>query len=324
MQRLQGIAVSPGVAIGEALVMDTEGFRIPRRFVSRDAVDDELERLEQGHRRRRRRNSSQSRHRGQGIGRAIRRHLRRAPANADRPEAAVGVGQHDSRSALSRRNTPSAARCAATLKVFPRLSGGTFAERASDIFDIEKRLLAKFAGPAPRGAFAAHFAGRDPGARSHAQRNRQFRSQICPRFCHRSRRPRQPHGDRGRRHGNSRRRRHRAVSDRRFRRRPGHYRRPSGRRDSAARRRNGRPLSARSRSSSAVTGAAGWKRCAICRRKPPTACGSNLLGNIEFPYEVDHCVERGADGIGFIAPSFFTSRPRSSPPRKRISKPIRA
>ena len=46
MQRLQGIAVSPGVAIGEALVMDIEGFRIPRRFVSRDAVDDELERLE--------------------------------------------------------------------------------------------------------------------------------------------------------------------------------------------------------------------------------------------------------------------------------------
>ena len=45
MQRLQGIAVSPGVAIGEALVMDSEGFRIPRRFVARDAVDDELERL---------------------------------------------------------------------------------------------------------------------------------------------------------------------------------------------------------------------------------------------------------------------------------------
>ncbi|MEX2138375.1 MAG: phosphoenolpyruvate-utilizing N-terminal domain-containing protein, partial [Pirellulales bacterium] len=45
MQKLQGIAVSPGVAIGEAMVVDTEGFRIPRRFVSRDAVEDELERL---------------------------------------------------------------------------------------------------------------------------------------------------------------------------------------------------------------------------------------------------------------------------------------
>jgi phosphotransferase system enzyme I (PtsI) len=45
MRKLQGIAVSPGVAIGEALVMDNEGFRIPRRFVARDAVDDELQRL---------------------------------------------------------------------------------------------------------------------------------------------------------------------------------------------------------------------------------------------------------------------------------------
>jgi len=47
MQKLQGIAVSPGVVIGEALVYDDEGFRIPRRFVARDAVDSELERLGQ-------------------------------------------------------------------------------------------------------------------------------------------------------------------------------------------------------------------------------------------------------------------------------------
>jgi len=45
MLKLQGIAVSPGVTIGEALVLDTEGFRIPRRFVARSAVDTELERL---------------------------------------------------------------------------------------------------------------------------------------------------------------------------------------------------------------------------------------------------------------------------------------
>ena len=47
MERLQGIAVSPGVAIGEALVMDHEGFRIPRRFLPRDAVEDELDRLDE-------------------------------------------------------------------------------------------------------------------------------------------------------------------------------------------------------------------------------------------------------------------------------------
>ena len=45
MQTLRGIAVSPGVATGEALIIDHEGFRIPRHFVTHDAVDDELQRL---------------------------------------------------------------------------------------------------------------------------------------------------------------------------------------------------------------------------------------------------------------------------------------
>ena len=45
MRTLQGIAVSPGVAIGEALIVDNEGFRIPRRLVMRDAVEDEVRRL---------------------------------------------------------------------------------------------------------------------------------------------------------------------------------------------------------------------------------------------------------------------------------------
>lgn len=46
MRELRGIAVSPGVAVGEALVMDVEGFSIPRRVIPPDAVPGELERLE--------------------------------------------------------------------------------------------------------------------------------------------------------------------------------------------------------------------------------------------------------------------------------------
>lgn len=45
MLKLEGIAVSPGVAVGKALVLSTEGFRIPRRFVTRDSVQSELQRL---------------------------------------------------------------------------------------------------------------------------------------------------------------------------------------------------------------------------------------------------------------------------------------
>ena len=40
-----GIAVSPGVVTGPALVLGSENFRIPRKFVSRDAVDAELQRF---------------------------------------------------------------------------------------------------------------------------------------------------------------------------------------------------------------------------------------------------------------------------------------
>src|SRR3954453_8427781 len=45
MEIKRGIAVSPGVAIGPALVVDTEGFRIPRRSVARAEVADEITRL---------------------------------------------------------------------------------------------------------------------------------------------------------------------------------------------------------------------------------------------------------------------------------------
>ena len=45
MQIFEGIAVSPGVAIGEAIVIDNEGFRIPRQSISPSAVDAELARL---------------------------------------------------------------------------------------------------------------------------------------------------------------------------------------------------------------------------------------------------------------------------------------
>jgi phosphotransferase system enzyme I (PtsI) len=45
MEIKRGIAVSAGVAIGPALVLDTEGFRIPRRSVRRQEVGGELERL---------------------------------------------------------------------------------------------------------------------------------------------------------------------------------------------------------------------------------------------------------------------------------------
>jgi phosphoenolpyruvate-protein phosphotransferase (PTS system enzyme I) len=46
MEIKNGIPVSPGVAIAPALVIDSESFRIPRRFIRKDEVETELKRFE--------------------------------------------------------------------------------------------------------------------------------------------------------------------------------------------------------------------------------------------------------------------------------------
>jgi phosphotransferase system enzyme I (PtsI) len=139
MERLQGIAVSPGVAIGEVLVMDNEGFRIPRRFLPRDAVEDELERL------------------NKAIADAtseIERHRDKVAEQLGKEYAAIFsahiqmLGDRGLRSKLEemirqRHYSPEYSVSRALrhyAKVFQSLEGN-YPERANDIFDIEKRLL---------------------------------------------------------------------------------------------------------------------------------------------------------------------------------------
>jgi phosphoenolpyruvate-protein phosphotransferase (PTS system enzyme I) len=140
MERLQGIAVSPGVAIGEVMVMDNEGFRIPRRFLPRDAVEEELERLEH----------------------AIVAATAEIQRNRDRVQDQLGdeyaaifaahismLNDRRLRGELEemirhRHYSPEYSVSRALrryAKVFQTLEGEYMAERASDIFDIEKRLL---------------------------------------------------------------------------------------------------------------------------------------------------------------------------------------
>src|SRR6187455_365301 len=47
MEIKRGIAVSPGVAIGPALVLDTEWFRIPQRYVTAEQIPVECTRTRQ-------------------------------------------------------------------------------------------------------------------------------------------------------------------------------------------------------------------------------------------------------------------------------------
>ncbi len=145
MQKLQGIAVSPGVAIGEVLVMDNEGFRIPRRFVARDAVEDEIERLHQA------------------IHAADEEIVRSRDAVAKELGAQYGAIFEAHRQMLQdahlrseleemirhRHYSPEYA-VSRTMRryvqVFQKVEGHDLAERAVDIFDVEKRLLRNLLG----------------------------------------------------------------------------------------------------------------------------------------------------------------------------------
>ncbi len=144
MLKLQGIAVSAGVTIGEALVLDSEGFRIPRRFVERSAVDTELKRLAN----------------------AVAETAREIERNRDSIHAELG-GQyaaifdahlamlHDERlqaelvSAVRDRNWWPEYAVSRTLrryaKVFQNLDNH-ISQRAHDIYDIEKSLLRNLLG----------------------------------------------------------------------------------------------------------------------------------------------------------------------------------
>ena len=144
MLKLQGIAVSSGVTIGEALVLDSEGFRIPRRFVARSAVDTELQRLAN----------------------AIAESTAEIKKNRDAVRGELGEQYaaifdahlamlHDQRlqeeltSAVRDRNWWPEYAVSRTLrryaKVFQKLDNH-IAQRAHDIYDIEKSLLRNLLG----------------------------------------------------------------------------------------------------------------------------------------------------------------------------------
>ncbi len=145
MQKLQGIAVSPGVAIGEALVIDNEGFRIPRRFVARDAVPQELTRLDQAieaagaeielNR------SAVAHELGDDYGAIFSAHLQmlRDARLRHELEHFVRERHYSPEYAVSRTLRRYA-------KVFQNLDNSYLAQRAGDIFDIEKKLLRHLLG----------------------------------------------------------------------------------------------------------------------------------------------------------------------------------
>ena len=145
MQIYRGIAASPGVAIGEAMIVDHEGFRIPRRFVVDDAVNDELRRLhvaiEEVAEEITRNRDAVSEQLGEQYGAIFSAHLQmlRDRSLIQQLESLVREKYHSPEYAVSTTLKRYA-------KVFHELESDTLVERAQDIFDIEKSLLAKLLG----------------------------------------------------------------------------------------------------------------------------------------------------------------------------------
>jgi phosphoenolpyruvate-protein phosphotransferase (PTS system enzyme I) len=140
-----GIAVSPGVAIGEALIIDQERIRIPRRFVSRDAVDDELARLTQATEavaeemdRNRQLISSQL---GDQYGAIFSAHLQllRDPRLTSELQTLVADQGYSPEHAV-------ATTFGKYVQIFQGLDNPHLAERAHDIADIERSLLRSLLG----------------------------------------------------------------------------------------------------------------------------------------------------------------------------------
>ncbi len=145
MQTLQGIAVSPGVAIGEALVIDQEGFRIPRRFVERNAVEHELGRWRQA---------------ASAIGDQLQQSCDQVTEQLGEHYGAIFAAQlqmlrdphlkSQVESLIRGKHYSSEFAVSQTLKgyakVFQGLSNKFIAQRANDVLDIEKRLLGELLG----------------------------------------------------------------------------------------------------------------------------------------------------------------------------------
>jgi phosphoenolpyruvate-protein phosphotransferase (PTS system enzyme I) len=145
MQRLQGIAVSPGVAIGEAVIFGNEGFRIARRFLPREVVGDELARLDLAIAAaaseidlNRQRVAEQL---GDDYAAIFSAHLQmlQDPKLRSELEQMIRDRHYSPEYSVSRALRRYA-------KVFLSLEGDTMAERANDVFDIEKRLLRHLLG----------------------------------------------------------------------------------------------------------------------------------------------------------------------------------
>lgn len=145
MEIKRGINVSPGVAIGPALMLDTESFRIPQRFVERARIPEEVERLRRalaGAAAEARQNQQEITDKlGPQLGSIFGAHafMIEEPSLFAKIEELVEKHGYAAEYAVSFFMRHHA-------KALENIDRGSFASRAADIFDIEKRILRNLLG----------------------------------------------------------------------------------------------------------------------------------------------------------------------------------
>jgi phosphotransferase system enzyme I (PtsI) len=145
MEIKRGIPVSPGVAIGPAMVLDTEWFRIPRRFIETSILDQELERLNQAiaaaAQEAQDNQKVVSDKLGRQYGAVFGAHAQMItdPTLKTEIEQLVRKENHSPEYAVSRVMRRYA-------KALESIDRGNFAGRSVDLFDIEKRILRNLLG----------------------------------------------------------------------------------------------------------------------------------------------------------------------------------
>ncbi|MFN9720848.1 MAG: phosphoenolpyruvate--protein phosphotransferase [Planctomycetota bacterium] len=145
MKVFSGIAVSPGMVAGPAMVLGSENFRIPRKMVSRDAVDAELQRfhvaLDQVCKDIKGNEQLVSSQLGAQYGAIFSAHLQMAqdPRLIREVESLIRDQSRSPEFAVSRVLRSYA-------EQLQKMGDRYLSERALDIFDLEKRLLGKLLG----------------------------------------------------------------------------------------------------------------------------------------------------------------------------------
>lgn len=140
MKKFQGSAVSPGVAVGEAFVMAHEGFRAPKQSILSDAIANELKRfgtaLAAAKEEIAQNRDSVSNVLGTKYGDIFEAHLQilSDPKLQDEIESLIREKQYSAEYAVS-------STMAKHIQILRELQSNYLAERANDIVDIEKRLI---------------------------------------------------------------------------------------------------------------------------------------------------------------------------------------